>query len=238
MKKITGKIAVFAAAALGLPMAAQAASVDADVVAKNEAGASLAGLNIDIDVATNGSLVTLTVQNNSTINSIVRDVYLEAPGWSQATTVQTDGNWGSRDDRFDRRRIMGRENIDWQGKAWENHSLGDSRREKLENGIAAGESASFTLDFGANVTDDQIAALLNSVGGRMSLLLKGFSDSQLDGELGRVSIITGPAITIGATETDGEVSDVVTDIEIPTPASALAGLVLLGGLVARRRRLA
>ncbi|MCC6682908.1 MAG: hypothetical protein IT445_18575 [Phycisphaeraceae bacterium] len=210
--------------------AAHAASVGLNIYNNTKAnGSDLTASHVNVNVIDTGAGYSFTFTNDSTITSSITKIYFDhsfASVLAGAGTLTESAGVDYRpativsDPPF-------ASDIGWTGSFAYYRAVGTDDPTKIANGILNGALESLTVSFtkvGGTVLDD-VLDLLAGTGGIVAHMIN------IDNE-GRTTNID--LTTLGSLDPTGGEDDPV--VAIPTPASAAAGLALIGLLAARRRR--
>jgi hypothetical protein len=218
-------VMLFVAAAM-LALNVQAARVDLFVF-ENTSGADTTGLDLWVDVLdVGGTQVDFVFHNDSSISSIVTQIYFESTlsGLISGGTIYGQTSGVSFTSTASPTTPAGGEGIDWAGELF---AFGRANQGGVNNGINAGLGESLTIRFdyaGLSTHDDLLAALMAD--GRIAQHVQGLPGG---GSIGTVSGWN-------------EIGEGVGQIVIPLPAAAWMGLAMMSALglgsLRRRRRAA
>ena len=230
MKRIIKTLIVAATFSLSAGIA-QAASVGLNLYNTVKAGgADTTAAAVNIKVWDLGTQYKFTFTNNSSILSSITKLYFDSSlssvlGSVAAINASSGVSYGEGSLQSDPPFSA---DIGWTSTLLQGRSDGNTDAEKVANGIANGGDETLVIIFakaGGNLQD--VLDLLTSTGGIVAHL----ADLEGNGLRTNVDLTTFDA----AQNPGGEEQGGGTPI-IPTPASAAAGLALMGVLASRRRQ--
>ncbi len=210
--------------------AAGAASVGLNIYNATKAnGSDLSASHVNVNVIDTGAAYSFTFTNDSTMTSVITKIYFDNSFASvlggagtltesvgvdyRPATIVSDPPFAT--------------DIGWSGSFAYYRAVGTDDLTKIDNGILSGTLESLTISFakvGGTVLND-VLDLLSGTGGIVAHMI----NIDNEGRTTNVDLTTLASLA----PTGGEDDPVVA---VPTPASAAAGLALIGLLSARRRR--